>query len=103
MRLAVLVRILTCAVLSTAPLASAQEAPYPKRANVEITVLFPAGTSADITARLLAAGMARNLGANVVVFNRPGAGGAIGYKYAASQKPDGYSLVWNSNSISTTY
>src|SRR3989475_12540740 len=31
------------------------------------------------------------------------AGGAIGYKYVASQKPDGYSVVWNSNSISTTY
>ncbi|HYX65050.1 MAG TPA: tripartite tricarboxylate transporter substrate binding protein, partial [Burkholderiales bacterium] len=27
----------------------------------------------------------------------------IGYKYVASQKPDGYTLVWNSNSISTTY
>jgi tripartite-type tricarboxylate transporter receptor subunit TctC len=86
-----------------AGIASAQEAAYPKRANVEITVLFPAGTSADITARLLAAGMAKNLGANVVVFNRPGAGGAIGYKHVASQKPDGYSLVWNSNSISTTF
>jgi tripartite-type tricarboxylate transporter receptor subunit TctC len=35
--------------------------------------------------------------------NRPGAGGAIGYKRVAGQKPDGYSLVWNSNSISTTY
>lgn len=97
------IRILACAALSCAAAASAQEAAYPRRGNVEITVLFPAGTSADITARLLAQGMAKNLGANVVVFNRPGAGGAIGYKYAASQKPDGYSLVWNSNSISTTY
>jgi len=35
--------------------------------------------------------------------NRPGAGGAIGYKHVASQKADGYSLVWNSNSISTTF
>src|SRR5262249_60107089 len=39
----------------------------------------------------------------VVVFNRPGAGGAIGYKHVAAQKADGYSMVWNSNSISTTY
>jgi tripartite-type tricarboxylate transporter receptor subunit TctC len=37
------------------------------------------------------------------VLNRPGAGGAIGYKFVAAQKPDGYALVWNSNSISTTY
>lgn len=81
---------------------SAQDVPYPK-GNIEMTVLFPAGTSADVTARLLAQGMARQLGVNVVAINRAGAGGAIGYKYVAAQKPDGYSVVWNSNSISTTY
>ena len=74
-----------------------------RRKAIEITVLFPAGSSADVTARVLADGMSKQLGANVIVVNRPGAGGAIGYKYVASQKPDGYSLVWNSNSISTTY
>jgi tripartite-type tricarboxylate transporter receptor subunit TctC len=84
-------------------LAFAQEPPFPQRGNVEITVLFPAGTSADVTARLIAEGMAKHLGQTVLVVNRPGAGGAIGYKHVASQKPDGYSLVWNSNSISTTY
>jgi tripartite-type tricarboxylate transporter receptor subunit TctC len=81
----------------------AQEPPFPKRGPIEITVLFPAGSSADVAARLLADGMSKNLGQSVVVFNRPGAGGAIGYKHVAGQKPDGYSLVWNSNSISTTY
>jgi tripartite-type tricarboxylate transporter receptor subunit TctC len=83
--------------------ASAQEPSFPRKGNVELTVLFPAGSSADLTARLLAEGMAKNLPGNVIVLNRPGAGGAIGYRYVASQKPDGYSLVWNSNSISTTY
>jgi tripartite-type tricarboxylate transporter receptor subunit TctC len=84
--------------------AGAQEPQFPHRSPIEITVLFPAGTSADVTARLLADGMSRHLGgAKVIVFNRPGAGGAIGYKYVASQKPDGYFLVWNSNSISTTF
>jgi tripartite-type tricarboxylate transporter receptor subunit TctC len=83
--------------------AAAQEPPFPQKGNVEITVLFPAGSSADVTARLLAEGMAKHLGANVIVVNRPGAGGAIGYRYVAAQKPDGYALVWNSNSISTTY
>src|ERR1051325_6937211 len=81
----------------------AQDAPYPQRAPLEITVLFPAGSSADVTGRLLADGMAKELGQRVLVVNRPGAGGAVGYKHVASQKPDGYSLVWNSNSISTTY
>ena len=84
-------------------LALGQEPSFPQRGPLEITVLFPAGSSADVTARLLADGMSRFLGQRVLVVNRPGAGGAIGYKYVAAQKPDGYSLVWNSNSISTTF
>jgi len=81
----------------------AQEAPFPQKGPLEVTVLFPAGSSADVTARLLADGMSRELGQRVLVVNRPGAGGAIGYKHVASQKADGYALVWNSNSISTTH
>jgi len=83
--------------------AYAQEPAFPHRGPLEITVLFPAGSSADITARMLADGMSKALGQRVLVVNRPGAGGAIGYKHVASQKPDGYNLVWNSNSISTTF
>jgi tripartite-type tricarboxylate transporter receptor subunit TctC len=93
--------LLLAAWLATPVLA--QEPPFPQRGPIEITVLFPAGTSADVTARMLADGMAKHLGQRVLVVNRPGAGGAIGYKYVRAQKPDGYALVWNSNSISTTY
>jgi tripartite-type tricarboxylate transporter receptor subunit TctC len=93
----------TIALLIFAPPASAQETPFPGKGTIEITVLFPAGSSADVTARLLADGIAKQLGTNVIVINRPGAGGAIGYRYVAGQRPDGYSLVWNSNSISTTH
>lgn len=75
----------------------------PQDHSIEMTVLFPAGSSADVTARLLAEGMTKELSTSVIVVNRPGAGGAIGYRYVAGQKADGYSLVWNSNSISTTY
>lgn len=95
--------LVICGAILLAMSARAQEPPFPQKANVELTVLFPAGSSADITARLLAEGMSKNLPGNVIVVNRPGAGGAIGYKHVASQKADGYSLVWNSNSISTTY
>jgi tripartite-type tricarboxylate transporter receptor subunit TctC len=91
------------ALLSIVSTASAQEAPVPTRGVIEITVLFPAGSSADVTARLLADGMSRQLGNRVIVINRPGGGGAVGYRYVAGQKPDGRSLVWNSNSISTTH
>jgi len=79
------------------------EPAFPGNTPIEITVLFPAGSSADVSARLLADGMSKRLGVNVIVVDRPGAGGALGYKFVAGQKPDGHSLVWNSNSISTTY
>jgi tripartite-type tricarboxylate transporter receptor subunit TctC len=91
------------AALALGASAGAEEAAFPQKGAIEITVLFPAGSSADVTARLLAEGMAKQLGATVLVVDRPGAGGAIGYKHVAAQKPDGYSLVWNSNSVSTAY
>ena len=76
---------------------------FPGGKPIELTVLFPAGTSADVTARVLADGMSKQLNTNVLVVNRPGAGGAIGYKYVAAQSAAGHHLVWNSNSISTTF
>jgi tripartite-type tricarboxylate transporter receptor subunit TctC len=92
-----------CVFLSVAATAFARDAGVPSPGVTEITVLFPAGSSADVTARLLADGMSRRLGNRVIVINRPGAGGAIGYRYVAGQKPDGRSLVWNSNSVYTTH
>src|SRR5712692_5615901 len=91
------------ALVNLATPIQAQEPPFPQKGVIEITVLFPAGSSADVTARLLADGMAKQLGASVIVVDRPGAGGAIGYRHVAARKPDGYSLVWSSNSISTAY
>ena len=85
---------------ATAP---AQDQEFPGKKPIELTVLFPAGSSADVTARVLADGMSKQLNVNVIVVNKPGGGGAIGYKFVAAQKPDCYSIVWNSNSISTTY
>lgn len=90
------------ALAAVAHVAPAQEA-FPGGKPIELTVLFPAGTSADVTARVLADGMSKQLNTNVLVVNRPGAGGAIGYKYVAAQSAGGHHLVWNSNSISTTF
>lgn len=94
---------LTVSALAGVVAAPSQEQAFPQKGTIEITVLFPAGSSADVTARLLADGMSKHLATNVIVINRPGAGGAIGYRFVAAQKPDGFSLVWNSNSISTTH
>jgi tripartite-type tricarboxylate transporter receptor subunit TctC len=76
---------------------------FPGGKPVEMTVMFGAGSAADVTARYLADGMAKLLGVPVPVVNRTGGGGAIGYSHVRKQKPDGYSIIWNSNSISSTY
>lgn len=91
-------------LVCTAAMAMSQaaEPAFPNK-PIELNVMFAAGSSADVVARVLAEGMTRQLGQPVVVMNRPGAGGAIAYKYVQAQKPDGYTLIFNSNSISTVY
>jgi len=76
---------------------------FPGGKPIEMTVMFGAGSAADVTARYLADGMAKLLNVPVPVVNRTGGGGAIGYSHVKKQKPDGYSIIWNSNSISSTY
>ncbi len=76
---------------------------FPGGRPVEMTVMFGAGSAADVTARYLAEGMAKSLGVPVPVVNRTGGGGAIGYSHVQQQKADGHSIIWNSNSISTNY
>lgn len=87
--------------LAVTPAALAQT--FPDGKPVRMTVMFGPGSAADIIARKLADGMGKALDTSVLVVNRPGGGGAVGYVHVAMQKPDGYSLVWNSNSISTGY
>lgn len=93
--------IAACFLAAWSSVAGAQQ--FPDSKPIEMTVMFGAGSASDITARKLADGMAKVLGAPVPVVNRTGGGGAIGYVHVSQQKPDGYSLVWNSNSISTTF
>src|SRR5262252_8887279 len=90
-----------CLLLAATGPAPAQQ--FPGRKPIEMTVMFGAGSAADVTARYLADGMAKTLGVPVPVVNRTGGGGAIGYSHVKQQKPDGYAIIWNSNSISTTY
>ncbi len=79
---------------------TARGADFPSQ-PVEMTVLF-GGSSATI-AQLLADAMAKELGVAVAAVSRTGASGAVGYSYVKSTPPNGYNIVWNSNSISTAY
>ena len=82
--------------------AASAAAAFPTK-PVELTVLFGAGSAADLLARKLAELAGKELGQPVTVVNRTGAGGAIGYTYVKGQPADGHALVWNSNSVSTAF
>lgn len=70
---------------------------YPAKA-VRIIVPFPPGGNTDIYARPVSAKMADLYGKQMLIDNRPGAGGSVGMQIAAAQPPDGYTLVWGSTS-----
>ena len=65
---------------------------YPTKV-VRIIVPYPPGGVVDITGRLLADELGRELGGTVIVENKPGAGGTIGADYAARSAPDGYTVL----------
>ena len=77
--------------------AAAQAQHYPSK-PVRIIIPFPPGGNTDIYARPVAAKMGEIYGHQMVVDNRPGAGGSIGMQIAAAQPADGYTLVWGSTS-----
>jgi tripartite-type tricarboxylate transporter receptor subunit TctC len=65
---------------------------YPGR-PIRMVVPFSAGGATDVPGRLLSQGLAERLGQQVVVDNRPGAGGALGSEIVARAQPDGYTIM----------
>ena len=76
---------------------------YPTR-PVHIIVGFPAGTSSDITARLVAQRLSEQLGQQFVVENRTGAGTNVAADSVVHATADGYTLLWvtQTNAINAT-
>jgi tripartite-type tricarboxylate transporter receptor subunit TctC len=68
---------------------------YPEK-PIRVILSVPAGATPDVTARLVTPGVSRLLGQQLVVDNRPGAGGMIGAEIASKATPDGYTLFISS-------
>ena len=67
---------------------------------ITMVVPFPPGGPTDMVARVLAQQVGQQLGQTVVVDNRPGANGNIGNALVAKAAPDGYTVLYNTSSIS---
>jgi tripartite-type tricarboxylate transporter receptor subunit TctC len=67
-------------------------AAYPDRI-IKIVVPFAPGGGTDVVARTLAQEMAKDLGASIIIENKPGAGTIIGTQSVATSAPDGYTLL----------
>ena len=66
---------------------------YPERA-LRLIVPFAAGSATDSSARIFSVQMATQLGQQIVVDNRAGAGGAIGMQALVKSPPDGYTIAY---------
>ena len=88
--------VATAASLIAGPPAFAQA--WPNRPVIAI-VPFPPSGNVDITARLVGPSFASALGQQLVVENRPGAGGNLGNEAAARATPDGYTVLFTQGGI----
>jgi tripartite-type tricarboxylate transporter receptor subunit TctC len=79
---------------------SAGAQPYPNK-PVRLVAPFPPGGVADVLARAIQPGLQEALGQQVIIDNKPGAGGNIGAEIVAKADPDGYTLLLASAGILT--
>lgn len=84
---------------SAGPAISAQSK-FPAR-PINLWVGLPPGGSADVLARALAEGAEKSLGQKIVVVSKPGGGGTVATSLLKNEKPDGYTLLVNTDTVST--
>jgi tripartite-type tricarboxylate transporter receptor subunit TctC len=86
-----------------AALGSAQAQTFPSQ-PITLVVAWPPGGGSDISMRLLADALSKQIKVPVVVLNKPGAGGAIGHREIANARPDGYTIgMFSSGGIALPY
>lgn len=92
-----MMRAIVCIALACLPLSAGAQA-WPAR-PVRLIVADAAGGAPDQLARILAPKVAEGLGQQLIVDNRPGAGGALGADLAAKAAPDGYTWLLSTTAI----
>lgn len=80
----------SAALLVASGLAAAQS--FPAR-PIRIVVPYTPGGFTDVTTRIVAGELSKNVGQNVIIDNRPGANSIVGVDLVAQAAPDGYMLV----------
>jgi tripartite-type tricarboxylate transporter receptor subunit TctC len=95
-----LIKILA-ACIAAAVIASAQAQQYPTK-PLRLLVPFGAGSGGDITARAVAQKMSESMSQQVIVDNRPSAGGIVATELVATAEPDGHTLLLISNTQAVT-
>jgi tripartite-type tricarboxylate transporter receptor subunit TctC len=88
-------------VLSALAVASAPAAEYPAR-PIRIVVPFTAGSASDLLARMIGPKLSEASGQQVIVDNRPSAGGTVAGKIVATAPPDGHTLLLSSSAFAVS-
>jgi putative tricarboxylic transport membrane protein len=90
--------LLAALLVGTGALPASAQAPYPNR-PIRVVIPFGPGGFADITMRLIGQKLAERSGQQVVIENRPSAGGIVAAAAVTSAQPDGYTLFVLSSGI----
>jgi tripartite-type tricarboxylate transporter receptor subunit TctC len=91
-----MIRSLAVLTLLTAMIPAWAASPYPNK-PIRIVVTYVPGGNTDVAARLVSVPMSENLGQQVIIDNRGGAGGVVGTEIAARAAPDGYTLLFGTS------
>src|SRR5262245_20557978 len=86
-------RWMVAALVLAAACQSALAQTWPSK-QIEMIIAFPAGSGVDVIGRAVAAGISQQTGQSVVVLNRDGAAGTLGFATLAAATPDGHVLAF---------